>query len=105
MVEQLFPLTDEPVQDIECSAVSELRPIDPTKFNEQVLFLVSQPGADTETGYISRFVTYRDLLMRLREDFHMTTCDKWLVNEAGFKRLHVVDGLISDVTNYTAETK
>lgn len=41
MVEQLFPLTDEPVQDIECSAVSELRPIDPTKFNEQVLFLVS----------------------------------------------------------------
>lgn len=83
-------------QDIECSAVSELRPAKPSEMTEDSLLLVSVPGYDTESGYMSKFLRFGDLIDKLRKDFNLPLQDYWLVNENGFTQLHVVDGRISD---------
>lgn len=85
-------------QDIECSAISELKPASKSEMTEDSLLLVSVPGYDTETGYMSKFLRFGDLLDRLRLEFNLPKQDYWLVNPAGFTQLHVVDGRITDAT-------
>lgn len=92
-----MPISEPLDQDIENKAISELNHANKAEITDDTLLLVSVPGYDTETGYMSKFLKYGDLVKCLRQSFHLPENDYWLVNENGFKQLHVTDGLISDV--------